>query len=142
MRRSTPAYLLLLFTTVMLMAACQETVWNDIPTRITEFISEYFNQGKVESYVESDNGYVVTIKGGAQLSFDEDMAWTDVNGRGEILPQQFLFDCLPSPLYDHLEAIEATQGVYRVRRTFQEYSVVLLDNTITYNPRQGRITSR
>lgn len=122
------------------MGACNSDAWDELPSPIANFISQYFPFGELESYSESDGYEIAKIKKGATLTFDSDYEWTDVNGNGAVLPQQFLYDKLPENLYRYLESVELQYSVYRVVRTPELITVDLLDTVITYNQKTGVIT--
>lgn len=122
------------------MGACNSDVWDELPTSIASFVSQYFPFGELQSYSESDGVEVVRIKNGATLVFDNNYEWTEVNGNGVVLPQQFLYDKLPDKLYVYLESIEAQNSVYKVVRTASAITVTLLDSELMYNQENGAIT--
>lgn len=126
---------------IILMGACNSDTWDELPSAISRFVSEYFPFGELESYTDNGKGVeVVKIKKGATLTFNSDYDWTDVNGNGVVLPVQFLYDQLPSTLYTYLEAREMQNSVYRVTRTPDYITVDLLDTMVTYNQNSGEIT--
>ncbi len=125
---------------IILMGACNSDTWDELPTPIANFISEYFPFGELESYTESNGVEVVKIKKGATLTFDSNYDWTDVNGNGSLLPQQFLYDDLPDVLYRYLEGLMLQNSVYQVTRTADYITVELLDSQILYNQHTGSIT--
>lgn len=126
---------------IILMGACNNDAWDELPTQLVRFISEYFPAGELESYTDNGHGVeVVQIKHGATLTFDSDFEWTDVNGNGVVLPQQFLYDCLPQTLYRYIESIEMQYSVYRVTRTPDLITVDFLDTLLTYDQNTGEIT--
>lgn len=135
-------YSLALVTGMTLLSGCGNSPWGEIPDTIADFVSEYFDGGSVESYVEGANGYTVRIKGGATLTFGTDQQWTDINGNGGTLPQMFLYDCLPSALYGYLDSHEEVNDVYRVHRSFRDIQINLSDGRIDYNPQTGQITGQ
>lgn len=140
MKRNTLSSLALAVIIVM-MGACNNDLWDELPESIANFISEYFPYGELESYTDNDDGTaVVNIKHGATLTFDRDYEWIDVNGNGVVLPQQFLYDRLPEALYRYIESAEAQNSVYRVVRTRAMIVVTLLDSSIDYDQSTGRIT--
>ena len=79
MKRNTLNFFALMAIIIM-MAACNNDAWDELPRPIASFISEYFPFGEVESYRTGDNGSVVQIKNGATLMFDTSYEWTDING--------------------------------------------------------------
>lgn len=139
MRRNTITFVVLIITIVM-MGACGNNVWDELPSPIVKFVSEYFPYGEVASYVETDKGSTVKIRNGAELTFDTDYNWTKVDGRGSTLPQQFIYDQLPRELYDYLEAIETDEGIYCVTRDGEIIIVELLDSKVEYDGATGTIS--
>lgn len=129
-----------LFVVILMMGACGNNAWDELPRSISSFVSEYFPFGEVQSYTEVKNGSIVKIKNGATLTFDQNYEWTDVNGNGTVLPQNFLFDKLPDTLYDYIESMESVNDVYRVSRSANIITVEFPDSTITYDSDTGTIT--
>lgn len=125
---------------ILLMGACNSDTWDDLPSAISRFVSEYFPFGELSSYTENNGVEVVQIKKGATLTFDSDYEWTDVNGNGSVLPQQFLYDQLPSTLYRYIESIEGQYSVYRVVRTPRQITVTLFDSELIYNQNTGEVS--
>ncbi|MCM1348416.1 MAG: hypothetical protein NC338_03310 [Firmicutes bacterium] len=125
---------------ILLMGACNSDTWDDLPSAISQFVSEYFPFGELQSYTEEGGREIVQIKKGATLTFDNSYEWIDVNGNGVVLPQQFLYDKLPDALYRYIESIEAQNSVYRVQRTASVITVDLFDSVLTYNQDTGEIT--
>ena len=125
---------------ILLMGACNSDAWDELPSAISSFVSEYFPFGELQSYSENGGVEVVQIKKGATLTFDKNYEWTDVNGNGVVLPQQLLYDKLPGKLYEYIESLEAQNSVYRVVRTSTLITVTLLDSQLTYNQDTGDIT--
>lgn len=141
MKRNTLSFLALMVVIVM-MGACGNNAWDELPSPIVAFVSEYFPFGEVESYKVDDNGVAtVQIKKGATLKFDKNYEWIDINGNGSTLPQQFLFDKLPPLLYDYIEARESLLDVYSVSRTTNIITIEFLDSRIEYDESTGTITS-
>ncbi len=83
---------------IVVMGACGNNAWEELPSSIVAFVTQYFPYGEIQSYTESSEGSVVKVKNGATLAFDKNYAWTDVNGNGVPLPGDFLFDQLPGDL--------------------------------------------
>ncbi len=134
MTRNTYTFIALLVL-IATIGACSSTPFDDLPTPIASFISEYFPFGSIESYkVDEENGNsTVQISKGARLSFDSDYRWVDVDGCGQTLPQQFLYDQLSPTLYDYIESIEHQTDVYRVRRTAATVVVDFSDSDLEYD---------
>ncbi len=125
---------------IIIMGACGDDAWDEMPTSISNFVSQYFPFGEIQSYTETADGSVVHIKNGATLTFDRNYSWVDVNGNGATLPVEFLYDCLPESLYDYVESIESLNDVYRVSRQSRIIAIELSDAKITYDEVTGTIT--
>lgn len=129
-----------LFIVIMMMGACGNNVWDELPSRIEAFVTEYFPFGEVESYKTTANGSVLKIKNGATLAFDSDYEWTEVNGNGSTLPQNFLFDELPPVLYGYIDSMERTEDVYSVSRYPDKIMVEFHNSEIEYDRATETIT--
>lgn len=140
MKRNTLTSIALMVIIVM-MGACGNSAWDELPQSIQRFVNEYFPFGEIQSYTTGQNGSVVSIKDGATISFNTDYAWVDVNGNGEVLPQQFVYDQLPATLYNYIESMEEDHSIYRVRRSLHIITVEFLDSAIAYDENTGTITS-
>ncbi len=138
MKRNTLTSLALLVI-VFLMGACGSTAWDELPGDVANFVTQYFD-GEVQSYTETDKGSVVKLKNSATIAFDTNNQWVDVNGNGVPLPKQFLFDRLPSSLYDYIESVEQTGDVMQVRRTTEGYEVWFSNSAISYDDMTETIT--
>lgn len=139
MKRNTLNFFALL-AIICMMGACDNNAWDELPQPISSFVSEYFPFGEVESYRTGDNGSVVQIKNGATLSFDNNYAWTDINGNGVPLPQNFLYDELPEALYRYVESIEMQGSVYRAINEARRIILDLHDSQIEYDKNTQTIT--
>lgn len=124
--------LVIFFATVFAIASCNNDTWDSMPDAVTNFFTTYFPGQEVNSYSETSTGSVASVKGGVTVTFDSAEKWTEVNGNGSILPSIFLYDQLPTKLYNYLLETEATEGVYKVSRTSVEYMVQLHDSSLTY----------
>ena len=131
MKRNTLTSLALLVI-VALMGACGNNAWDELRSDVANFVNMYFN-GEVQSYTETDTGSVVKLRNSATLTFDSNGQWTGVDGNGVPLPQQFLFDRLPAPLYRYIESVEQTLDVMKVQRTTEGYRVWFADSAINYD---------
>ncbi len=125
-----------------LMAACHSNEnYDQLPDPIVTFITEYWPDPNIAAYVKpTADTYVVTIKNGPTLTFNGNYEWTEVNGNGLPLPQVFLYDRLPDKLYSYLDATEALDQVFDVKRTALQYDLKLLDSELTYIVGSGDIT--
>lgn len=115
------------------MPGCSSTQWDDVPQPITSFLDEYFPEQAVADYRYDGSTYHIKLRNSAALTFNEQYAWTSVNGYGNTLPEMFLFDQLPPALYAYLQELSLTDQVYSVTRDNIDYNVVLLDSSVRYN---------
>lgn len=122
--------------------ACSDTLWDDLPSPVSEFISRYFPEESVvsEQWTDGDQYYTVKLKDDAWITFDKSLKWQSVNGRGVPLPEIFLFDELPPAVYEYLQEIESLAKVYRATRTQAQLTLELLDDTVVYDYHTGVIT--
>lgn len=108
---------------------------------VANFVDMYFNEGEVQSVTDtSSGGVVVTIKNGAQLTFDKDDSWIDINGRGGTLPAILITDQLPSRVVDYLKDMELIDKVYRISRSWHVYKIELQYSYFTYDDQTDILT--
>lgn len=125
----------------ILMGACNDHVWDELPSNVQNFITQYFPFGEVASFTESKDGTLqVQMKNGATLRFDSDLAWISINGNGVPLPDVLLYDQLPSVLYNYLQENEQTASVFALSRGYDTIRVELHDTYIVYNTDTETIT--
>lgn len=125
----------------MFTSACSSNdEWDELPTPIAEFVSQYFPEQSVSDYGYNGDYYHVKLKNGAGLSFDSRYKWVTVNGYGETLPAVLLFDQLPPALYEYIQENEYTGQVYSMTRDQASYTISLSAGTITYTIESGKIT--
>lgn len=137
---NTPLLLAILMG-LMLIGACSNNLWDELPTPIAEFIAEYFPGNGIKSYnVTGDNTYRVKIDNSVSLTFNRGYNWTTVDGNGEELPPVFIQDQLPPALLRYLQENEDTNNVYMVSRDGTYYKITLTDTVITYEIETGTIT--
>ena len=125
---------------VLLSNCSNGNLYDEMPSEIQTFISQYFPNAPLESFTSSNNTYTVNLKGSATLTFDSDCKWIKLDGNGSTLPQVLLFDDFPPALYEYLQETENTNNVYVAVRNSKIYTVELLDYTITYDIATGQIT--
>lgn len=129
------------FVVVALMSCSENKDYDEVPQPIITFITKYWPNPIIEEYSHpSPQKYEVDIKNGPSLDFDGNYLWTEVDGEGMPLPEIFLYDQLPSDLYDYLQAGSYTNDVFEVERTSKTYSLELLNINIYYDIQTGRIT--
>ncbi|MDE6588685.1 MAG: hypothetical protein K2K40_10175 [Paramuribaculum sp.] len=128
------------FAALVMLAACGDSPWDDMPDSVATFVDTYFNEGEVESATKTSTGFVVTFKNGPQITFDSQNDWTDINGRGATLPQMLITDQCPTRVVDYLKDMELTTEVYRLQRSWHLYTVTLSDSYFTYNNQTDELT--
>ena len=135
------AILSTIFWAVLLLAACSDTVWDQLPSSVSDFVMEYYPGADIKAYAtDADGNQTVTIKNGASITFDNDNQWTEINGNGSPLPQVMVNDQLPTALYKYIEELIAEDSVYKVSRTPRKYTVTLADSIIDYDISTGKIS--
>lgn len=142
MKRPIINILLSLIAAVALVACHSNDLWDSLPEPIARFVSQYFPNTAVSDYSATDGNYHVKLSGAPSLTFDSNYEWTDINGRGNTLPEVLLFDRLPPALYNYLSETERLDRVYSMSRDAHTYTVVTSDTTLSYNIDTGRITGR
>ena len=139
-RRNTPLLLSILMG-LMIIGACSNNLWDELPTPVARFIAEYFPGSGIKSYNVTDDGnYRVKIDNSVTLTFDSACNWTCVDGNGGTLPPVFIQDQLPPALLRYLQETEDTDNVYLVVRNGIYYKVTLVDTVLTYEIETGTIT--
>jgi len=119
---------------IAILSSCKDNEpWDQLPTDISQFITQYFPNTSIENFSESPTTYHVRISNGPGLTFNKDCEWEAINGYGMPLPQVLLFDQLPPALYKYVEETENLNSVFSIERTSATISVVLLDSTLYYN---------
>lgn len=134
-------YFLLFAPLTMLAPACSDNdLYNEMPEEILQFVAQYYPNTQLEEFTHSGDIYHLRLRHGPGMTFGKDYEWIAVNGYGQVLPQVFLFDCLPPALYEYLQSTESTDQVYSVDRDTDRYTVMTLNDTIVYERKTGRIT--
>lgn len=119
---------------VLVLGGCNHAeLWDELPSDITTFISQYFPNSELESVTDTGSGYHVRIANGPGLTFGADNRWTAVNGFGMPLPQVFLFDRLPPKVYAYLQETDQINAVFAVSRDDRTYTLTLLDHDLMYD---------
>ncbi|MCH5319459.1 MAG: PepSY-like domain-containing protein [Paramuribaculum sp.] len=141
LRKRFPALMLVVLTTLG-FASCDDTYDFDAPeSKIQTFVSQYYPGVAVDSQSTLPGGDIqVVLKGSATILFDSQGEWISVDGNGVVLPATMLYDQLPDKLYAYIEAMEDTDGVYRIFRNSTIYTVDFLDSSIQYTISTGDIT--
>lgn len=139
MKRFT-TYITLILTILFVTPGCTSNDWEDVPTPIAQFLSQYFPLQAVSQCTETDGVYHVKLRNSMSLLFGSNYKWTSINGYGETLPETLLFDELPPALYNYLQELSLTNDVYSVTRDAFTYNITLLDSSITYTIATGIVT--
>ena len=136
-------YILPIAVVLCLNSCSNNENYDEVPQSIIEFITQYWPSPIIENYTHpNDNEYNVTIKNGPSIEFDGDYSWTEADGNGLELPQVFLYDQLPSKLYEYLESMEYLNEVFKVERTPRTYTLELLNTEIYYDIATGAVSGR
>lgn len=139
-RLNTPV-LLSILVGLILVGACSNSLWDELPSPIARFIAEYFPGSGVKSYdIGNDSTYHVRIDNSVSLVFNQTLDWTVVDGNGGTLPEVFVQDQLPPALFRYIQEGEDAGNVFRVSRDSTYYKVTLHDTVLTYEIETGRIT--
>ena len=100
---------------LLMLMACSSSLWDDMPSSISSFVSTYYPMSGISAYNESDGVYYVKIKNGATITFDSNYQWLTINGNGQVLPQTFVEDKLEPKLVQYLMEMEQTDEVYSAK---------------------------
>lgn len=123
------------------LSACKDNdLWGELPSEISQFITQYFPNSDIDSFSESSNTYHVRLKDGPGMTFGKDCDWEAINGYGMPLPEVLLFDQLPPALYSYLEETTNLGSVFSMERDKAAYTIVLLDTTLHYDIATQEIT--
>ncbi len=124
----------------MVGACSDDDAWDELPSAISNFISEYFPGVGVSSYDEVGESYRVQVRNSATLVFDKDYHWTEIDGNGVPLPEVLMYDQLPPALYNYLQGLEQQAEVYGVKRGKDSYMLTMHDTVITFDAGTGKIS--
>ncbi len=128
-------------TILLIIGSCKDSEpWDELPTKISDFVTQYFPNTGVESFTESTTTYHVRMSNGPGLTFNKNYEWEAINGYGMPLPQVLLFDQLPPALYKYLEETNNLGNVFSMERNKASYTIVLLDSTLNYDIQTQEIT--
>ena len=133
MKKFLPALMLLAAT--LGIAACSDNKdYDEVPEPIIMFLTKYWPNPIIENYSHpNSNTYEVDIKNGPSFVFNGDYDWTEADGEGLPLPEVFLYDQLPSTLYNYLEGGEYLNQVFEIERNARTYELSLLNINLTYD---------
>lgn len=129
-----------MFTIMLSLAACSNEAWDELPSPIANFISQYFPGNGVKGFNEYEGTYKVTVNNGVGLTFDSDYQWTEIDGNGSALPEVLIYDQMPPELFTYLQATAQQSEVYGVKRDRKFYKLTMLDTVLTYDIHTGKVT--
>lgn len=138
--------LIILFAMVVTMGgiytACNDEgkQFGQLPGDIQRFIALYYPEIAVSSHSFNNGIYSVTLQNSATLTFDSSYHWLTVDGRGSVLPEIFLYDEMPSELYQYLQTTSNLNNVYSAKRNSNNIIIRLTDSTVDYDIATGKIT--
>lgn len=114
--------------------SCSDPEYESMPDGVQNFVTQYWPNTDVESckYYSATAEWVVILKNGPTISFDNAQSWISVNGNGLPLSSTLLYDRLPPKLYDYLESGEYVNQVFSISRDNIRYTVQLLDSKLYY----------
>lgn len=140
--RNTLSIRLLLIVLIAHLAACSSSLWDELPETVSVFVDKYFPSTKISEAQATADGFTVSISNGPLMNFGPapQYAWTDIDGRGAVLPEMLITDQLPDPLLNYLREMEATTAVYAISRTWQTYRLQLLNDYVSYDINTATIT--
>lgn len=133
--------LAILLITMIFTGCTSNSLLDQLPEKVSDFIEEYFPGQEVSSATFSDEStFLVRLHNSVLLTFNKEYNWQSINGYGSTLPQMLLFDQLPPALYQYLQEMESVDGVYGVMRDSKLYRVELQNMSLLYNIADGSIT--
>ncbi|MCM1022192.1 MAG: hypothetical protein NC343_07980 [Muribaculum sp.] len=123
---------------VVLLMACSDSLWDDLPSPISKFITTYYPNTAISQYSDENNQYRVVVKNGPTMTFDSQFHWTMVDGNGVALPSIFAYNEMPG-VYEFLQARDETNNVFKAVNNARTYVVTLSDRIIEYIKESGEI---
>lgn len=123
---------------VVILMACSDSLWNDLPAPISQFITTYYPNTAIAQYSDDDNQYRVVVKNGPVMTFDSEYKWTMVDGNGVPLPVIFVYNEMPD-VYQFLLARDETDTVMKAVNTPRAIYITLTDRNLEYIKETGQI---
>lgn len=123
---------------VLMFFACSDSLWNELPSPISTFITTYYPNSSISSYDEKTDEYYVTIKNGASLVFNSNYDWIEINGNGVPIPQIFIFNEMPK-IFQYLEARELTSDLMEAVNEPRTIILTFTDFRLEYIKETGEI---
>lgn len=141
MKKPANVLLIAFLGVLVFLGACSNDASEELPSTISNFVTQYFPGYSVKAYNELSGGNsVVQLSNGPTIKFDDDQRWIEVDGEGSTLPQVLMYDQLPPQLYEYLQATEQQSDVYEVKRDRYYYKLTMLDTVLTYDIATGKVT--
>jgi hypothetical protein len=125
---------------ILSVGACSNSVWDEVPSPISAFISEYFPSSGVSTFNDNEDNYYVKIKNGATLIFDKEYKWLEIDGNGVPLPETLAYNQFPPALFNYLQSIEQQSDVYSVKRDKYYYRLTMENTVISYDISTGKVS--
>lgn len=129
-----------IFTGIWMTSCSEDNVYNSLPEPISKFVDQYYPGTDVSSFTNANGIYTVKVSDGPTITFNKDYDWLSIDANGNTVPEVFLYDRLPAPLYEYLQSTQSTHSVYAVSRDSRQYTVKLLDSSLTYDISTSQIT--
>ncbi len=123
---------------VIMLMACGDSLWDDLPSPISQFVTKYYPNTSIASYSDANGVYKVTIKSGPTMTFDSDYNWTMVDGNGVALPAIFVLNEMPD-IYNFLLARDEVNTVMKADNQPRAIYVTLPDRCLEYIKETGEI---
>lgn len=124
----------------MLFSGCGNDDYKHLPREIQTFLNTYYPGQGVSNFQESAGMITVNLDNSASLVFNPAMVWVSVDGNGNTLPGQFLYDQFPHTLYNYIETTDNLQEIFSVIRDSGIYTVTFHNYVIAYNSVTEEIT--
>lgn len=121
-------------------AGCGNDDYDHLPREIQQFVNLYFPGQEVGGFNESGGSYTVNLTNSATMVFNPSLAWITIDGNGNSLPDIFLYDQFPKPLYDYTVTTDNLHNVYAVTRYGGVYTVTYHDYIIAYDVATEKIS--
>lgn len=105
---------------------------SQLPSKATEFISQYFPSAKIISSFKDKDEFEVKLSEGTQIEFNKDGEWIDVEApSGKTIPSGFY----PSEIDTYLSQYFEGQGISEITKVKRGYEVELITTTeILFGP--------
>ncbi len=130
-----------LLTTLVLILfiACTDSPWDEVPTKIADFVSTYYPMSGISGYSETDDVYKVTVRGGSTITFDSNYNWLTFNGNGSTLPVMFITDRMPETVVRYLTELEVLDKVYAAYNDPRTITLQMLNYKLEYTKATDQI---